>query len=77
MNFGDALQMLKEGQDIRRFNWQNEERLSYSQIHPINHDTQKRETKVIILKGINGVASWIPWEPTLIDILAEDWMVVG
>lgn len=72
MNFGNALQMLKEGQKIARFGWNGKGMWLMLQIPDAN---SKMTLPYIYMK--TACSNQVPWLASQTDILAEDWMVIG
>lgn len=86
MNFGDALQLLKDGQKIARFGWNGKGMFVY--LVPANSYPPSTQAAKDYYKGelvpynayfaIKNTDDTIStWVPSVNDTLAEDWMVVG
>lgn len=86
MNFGEALDKLKEGLKVQREGWNGKGMFLYyvnADKYPAKMEIAKTiaddEGKVpygayVALKTVNGTV--IPWTPNMLDMLAEDWQVV-
>jgi hypothetical protein len=62
MDFGKALRQLRAGHRLRRGAW----RVGWLEI----------DARGVILHHATAV-SWRDWPPLQVDLLAEDWSVVG
>lgn len=83
MNFGKAIQLLKEGKKLQRKGWNGKnqyielaERISYMNAKGeiINKGHSDIGNKVIAFVGTSGVQ--LGWLASQSDMLAEDWKVV-
>lgn len=76
MNFGQALQVLKEGiypdAKVRRAGW-NGKGMWISLQTPDAHS--KMGLPYIYLSTVGG--QLVPWNPNNIDMLADDWEIVN
>ena len=83
MDFGKAIQLLKEGKRVQRQGWNGKGQyielatgISYKntkdEIINVNHDAIGN--KAIAFVGISGVQ--LGWLASQADMLAEDWKVV-
>lgn len=71
MNFGQVLELLKQGKKVARQGWNGKGMYvelnkggdyKFSEIHPF-----------IVIKNVNN--SFNTWVPSISDLLAEDWEV--
>lgn len=83
MNFGEALERLKEGMKIQREGWNGKgqfvelgSHVSYIRPNgkPLNANHEAIGNKVLIFHGTSGVQ--VGWLASQADILAEDWRVI-
>lgn len=83
MNFGEALENLKQGKKVARQGWNGKNQyielatnISYknanNEIININHDTMGN--KAIAFVGTSGVQ--LGWLASQADMLSEDWVVI-
>ena len=83
MNFGEALEILKDGKKVKRKGWNGKRQyielasgISYVNANKevINVEHNEIGNKAIAFVGTSGVQ--IGWLATQADMLAEDWMLV-
>lgn len=83
MDFGKAIQLLKEGKRLQRQGWNGKqqyielvERISYinAKGEIINDGHKDIGNKVIAFVGTSGVQ--LGWLASQADMLAEDWQIV-
>lgn len=83
MNFGEALEALKQGKKVQRDGWNGKNQyielatnISYvnsnNEIINVNHDAMGN--KAIAFIGTSGVQ--LGWLASQADILSEDWKIV-
>ena len=83
MNFGEALEVLKQGKKVQRDGWNGKNQyielatnISYmnnnNEIINVNHDTMGN--KAIAFVGTSGVQ--LGWLASQADMLSEDWKIV-
>lgn len=84
MNFGQALEALKEGQKITRKGWNGQGMFAYY-VPPASYPAQTEAAKktfgdsvpyrayLALKTAQNDIATW---NPSTSDVLAEDWEVV-
>ena len=71
MNFGEALNALKEGAKVARNNWNGKDMwvaLEYPD------ETSKMKRPFLYMAPIDG--EFVPWVASQTDLLAEDWHTV-
>lgn len=85
MNFGEALQLLKEGKAVQRTGWNGKGMFVYlvpNNVYPVNTEVAKKhfgENALIpynayfAIKNVNDTVS--TWVPSVNDCLAEDWII--
>lgn len=75
MNFGQALQVLKEGiypdAKVRRSGWNGKGMYISLQVPDLN---SKMRLPYVYLSTVTG--HFVPWNPNNIDMLADDWEIV-
>lgn len=83
MNFGKAIQLLKEGKRVQRKGWNGKGQyielatcISYTNTNKevINAEHDAIGNKAIAFVGTSGVQ--LGWLASQADMLAEDWMIV-
>lgn len=72
MNFGQALELLKEGKKVARAGW-NGKGLYVSFVKGKDHEHAIIEPFFVINNKLNSFNTWVP---SISDVLAEDWSVV-
>lgn len=74
MDFGDALKALKDADDVRiaRSGWNGKGMWLMLQCPDAN---SKMGLPYIYLKTVGG--ELVPWNPNNIDMLADDWEILG
>lgn len=73
MNFGEAIEILKNGGRVQRSGWNGKG--MYIQLHGgIDFEHAIIEPFFVIKNVKNSFNTWVP---SISDILAEDWEVVG
>lgn len=90
MNFGEALDALKRGDKITRDGWNGEGMFvvlqkGYPDGIAINKNTAEATgipegtvcafRPYLMLRSVDG--SFVPWVPSVSDVLAEDWRAAG
>lgn len=70
MNFGQALQLLKDGVQVARSGW-NGRGMFVELQRPDAHS--KMTLPYMFMKTADG--NFVPWTPSQTDSLAEDWEV--
>jgi hypothetical protein len=85
MNFGEALQLMKEGYAVEREGWNGKDMFVYlvpANAYPAQTGVAKRHFgegalvpygAYFAIKGTGGVVN--TWVPSVTDCLAEDWLV--
>lgn len=84
MDFGKALELLKQGKPVCRIGWNGKD--MWLQLYKPSED------EGIVTAGASGVGTWlplsphiliktvneefVPWVPSQTDILSEDWIEV-
>lgn len=69
MNFGQAIEMLKDGRRVRREKWIGGRWVMLS----CRNSTHTVPPALLLW----STATFLPWCPTCCDILAEDWETYG
>jgi len=72
MNFGQAIEMLKEGKKVARAGWNGKG--MYLEYVPAQDYSFSEMLPFIAMKTVQG--SFVPWLASQTDMLSEDWMVV-
>jgi hypothetical protein len=73
MNFGQALEALKSGKKISRSGWNGAE--MYAELVPAKDFQFSELLPFFVLKNVKN--SFNTWVPSISDLLAEDWEIVG
>ena len=80
MNFGNALESLKQGNKVCRSGWNDKgmwlifvESFEYTIVSQCNVMDSKLLPWIAMKTADNG---FVPWLASQTDILAEDWMIV-
>lgn len=83
INFGEAIEALKQGKKVARINWNGKN--MYLQLAPVGVATLKEEGDLdhtlvktlphIVMKTVDN--EFIPWLASQTDILSEDWQVIN
>lgn len=74
MEFGDALDLLKNGVKLTRAGWNGKDMWIAIQT-PDEHSKMRRP--YICMSPIDGnFVPWVAWVASQSDLLAEDWQVV-
>lgn len=71
MNFGDALQALKDGRRVAREGWNGKGMYVELQV-PDEHSKMRRP--YLFMRPVDG--DLVPWVASQTDLLAEDWQTV-
>jgi len=81
MNFGNAIELAKEGKKIARKGWNGKGMFVYyvpENSYPSNTDIAKEQfgemvdyNSYLAIKNVNNTVS--TWVPSINDVLAEDW----
>lgn len=84
MNFGEALEVVKEGKRISRQGWNGKDMYVYyvpANSYKAITETTKKEFGDMVpynpyfaIKNVNNTVS--TWAPSVNDCLAEDWFIV-
>lgn len=72
MNFGQAIEALKQGKRVSRSGWNGKGMWLALQV-PDAHS--KMGHSYVYMSDVNGVL--FPWNPNNLDVLAEDWGIVA
>ena len=72
MNFGQALELLKQGKPVCRIGW-NGKNLYVELVEGKDHADSKIESFFVIY---NGRGTYNTWVPSVSDVLANDWLEV-
>lgn len=84
MNFGEALQALKEGKKVERAGWNGKGMFLYhvpAQSYPAATEIAKAHFGDMVPYGAyiamkTAQSNVVPWLASQTDILAEDWQIV-
>lgn len=79
MNFGEALQALKEGRKIKREKWGGYWYLAtnvFGEHNALNNKNVPFGMSVIIIAVLEYSEHKVPASPYQSDVLAEDWQIV-
>lgn len=71
MNFGDAIQALKNGKRVARA-WWNGKNMYLELQHPDEHS--KMTLPYIYMRTVQG--DFVPWLASQTDVLSDDWITV-
>lgn len=71
MNFGDAIQALKNGKRVARAGW-NGKNMYLELQHPDEHS--KMTLPYIYMRTVQG--DFVPWLASQTDVLSDDWITV-
>jgi hypothetical protein len=84
MNFGEAIQSLKNGSKVARSGWNGKGMYLYyvpANVYPAVTDVAVKNfgelvpyTAYVAIKTVAGNVS--PWQPSNNDMLSEDWIIV-
>lgn len=74
MSFSTALEAVKRGDCIARRGW-NGKNMHVSMVSLYTADNIPMDNKCLVLFNVHG--KYNTWVPSITDILAEDWEVVG
>lgn len=72
MNFGQAIELLKNGKRVSRFGWNGKGMWLALQVPDVN---SKMGHPYVYMSDVNGML--FPWNPNNLDVLAEDWGIVA
>ena len=72
MNFGKALEELKEGKKVCRNGWNGKGMWLELQVVDEN---SKMGHNYIYMSGADG--KLFPWNPNNLDMLSEDWVIIN
>lgn len=72
MNFGDAIQALKNGKRVARAGW-NGKNMYLELQRPDEHS--KMTLPYIYMRTVQG--DFVPWLASQTDVLSDDWITVG
>jgi hypothetical protein len=81
MNFGQAIEALKEGKKVAREGW-NGKGMFLSYVNPYDNtqfDLREKETYGMFAHFIGMKTAdnmFVPWLASQTDVLAEDWAIV-
>jgi hypothetical protein len=70
MNFGSALERLREGQRLSRLHWNGPNQYIELQIPNVN---SKMTLPYIYIKTVQN--DFVPWLASQTDLLANDWII--
>ncbi len=73
MNFGEALQVVKEGKCIQREGW-NGKNMHVMMTKLYTPENIQINNDCLVLYNVDG--KYNTWVPSITDILAEDWSIV-
>lgn len=68
MNFGEAIQAMKDGKRVRRKDWENDTWIT------VNYMAYNRPAYISLGRD-NSFDGHKPWYPSQEDMLAEDWEI--
>lgn len=88
LTFGEALRALKQGKKVRRAGWAGDDHVVLHKGFPngtaINQNAADATGKPVgTLCGFQPFLlaftenSYVPWTPSMLDVLAEDWVTLG
>lgn len=69
-NFGDALEIIKNGRKVSRRCWHNVEIYIF-----LNRPSENSQENFIVVKTFRG--NVVPWCPNHNDILSDDWYLIN
>ncbi len=72
MNFGEALEALKQGHKVVREGWNGKEMWVHLQV-PDEHSKMRRP--YLYMRPVDG--DLVPWVASQSDLLADDWFVTA
>ncbi len=72
MNFGQAIEALKDGKRVSRSGWNGKGMWLALQVPDAN---SKMGHPYVYMSDVNG--KLFPWNPNNLDVLAEDWGIVA
>lgn len=84
MNFGQAIEALKEGKRVKRAGWNGKNQyvelatnISYKNVNGeiINCEHEAIGNNALAFVGTSGVQ--MGWLASQADMLAEDWLIIG
>lgn len=75
MNFGEAIQALKNGEKVIRAGWNGNGMHCFAQI-PDAHSKMTHPYLVMVIPGCSEGERMLPWQPAQVDLFAEDWSIV-
>ena len=77
MNFGQAIEALKNGKKVARIGWNGKGMILYyvpAGAYAVNENGLVEYGAYIAMKTAQG--NVVPWLPSQIDMLSEDWNVI-
>lgn len=80
MNFGEALELLKNGYSMCRSGW-NGSNIFIKLQRPDEHSKMSSpyiyiDTRYVVSNSPTAIRSCVPWVASQTDLLAEDWRVL-
>ena len=75
MNFGQAMEAVKDGKSVQRAGWNGGGMHMEAQI-PDEHSKMTHPYLFITVPGCQEGTRLLPWQPAQVDIFAEDWNVI-
>jgi hypothetical protein len=73
LNFGQALEELKDGRKLQRAGWNGLRQ--YIERNEVAPGITAITVPYLTIRTVQG--NYIPWSPSQTDILAEDWRVIA
>ncbi len=70
-NFGWALEQLKAGREVYRFDWNGPGQSQSLKLHIPDAYSSRITQSFICVRTVQG--NVVPWLPSQTDLLAEDW----
>ena len=85
MNFGKAIELLKQGKKVARIGWNGKRMFLYyvpANSYPAQTEVAKEEFGAMVQYGAyiamkTATGEVVPWLASQTDMLAEDWEVVA
>ncbi len=74
MNFGEALELLKEGRKMKRRGW-NLTGMWLEVEFPDEHSKMTHPYLVMHIPGCKEGLRKLPWQPAQVDLFSEDWEI--
>lgn len=76
LNFGEAIQQLKEGQRVAREGWNGKGQFLQLLI-PVGPVMDETRTWLPYIYICTVQGNFVPWTPSQTDMLADDWGIVS